>query len=265
MSDVILGVRDLRVEYHSRRAPAHVAVDGASFDMERGETLAIVGESGSGKSSIARALLRLIEPARGNVAFRPEPPEAPGSAALDWLALPRRELRRWRPRMQIVFQDPSTSLSPRQRVRETLAEVFALHGVRRGPELEHRVLRALDEVGLAAELGARFPHELSGGQRQRVALARALAPGPSLLVLDEPLSALDVSIQAQIANLLLELRELHGLSYLFISHDLALVRWIAERVLVLQAGHVVESGSVAEVFGAPRHAHTRALIAALEP
>jgi microcin C transport system ATP-binding protein len=236
-----------------RRAVGHVrAVDGVSVTVREGETVGLVGESGSGKTTMALAALRL-EHATGRIDFAGE-----NVAALD-----RRALRRLRARMQIVFQDPFGSLSPRMPVGDIVAEGLRVHepGLSRA-ERARRVAAELEEVGLPADAADRYPHEFSGGQRQRIAIARAMVLKPRFVVLDEPTSALDMSVQAQIVDLLRRLQQVHGLAYLFISHDLKVVRALAHRVVVLRHGRVVEQGSADEVFARPRDAYTRALMAA---
>jgi ABC-type microcin C transport system duplicated ATPase subunit YejF len=210
-----------------------------------------VGESGSGKSTVARMLLRLVEPTAGAVRY----------GGVDLLAAGSGEMRAMRRRMQIVFQDPFAALNPRMRVREILAEPFAIHRVR-GLVLRDRLELMLREVGLDGSALERFPHEFSGGQRQRINIARALALRPEFLVLDEPVSALDVSVGAQVVNLLRELQRVHGLTYLFISHSMPLVRYLCDRVAVMQRGRLVELGECEQVCDAPRDEYTRRLIAA---
>ena len=228
------------------------ALRGVDFEIPAGRTLGLVGESGSGKTTVGRIVSRLIEPDAGSIRFQGE----------DWLALGGRELRRRRRDLQVVFQDPQTSLNPRMRAADQIAEPLRVQGLARGRRLRERVLELLRDVGLPHEAGDRLPRELSGGQRQRVAIARALATGPRLVVCDEPVSALDVSVAAQIVNLLLDLRERAGLSYLFISHDLAVVSRIADRIAVLYLGRVVEEGPTDEVSAHPLHPYTHALVAA---
>ncbi|HMJ11594.1 MAG TPA: ABC transporter ATP-binding protein [Polyangiaceae bacterium] len=230
------------------------AVDGVSLHVGKAETLGLVGESGSGKSTLGRALLRLIEPTRGRVLFD----------GRDITELRERELRPLRRHMQIIFQDPFSSLNPRLTVRSTLAEALRIHGlVSSRSEEEARIEELLERVGLRPEAKQRYPHEFSGGQRQRIGIARALAVKPQFIVCDEPLSALDVSIQAQIVNLLLELQEEFGLSYLFISHDLKVVEYMSHRVAVLYLGKIVESAPAAALYEKRHHPYTRALMSAI--
>jgi oligopeptide/dipeptide ABC transporter ATP-binding protein len=237
-----------------RPVKAFEAVRGVSFDIRRGETLALVGESGSGKTTTARGLLRLTEPSAGTVTFD----------GIDVRAATTAALRRLRERMQIVFQDPYSSLNPRIAVGAALAEVLGVHRIgRAGRDRKERVVSLLADVGLGAEIASRYPHELSGGQRQRVGIARALAVDPELLVLDEPVSALDTSVQAQIINLLEDLQRQRGLAYLFVAHDLAVVHHTADRIAVMYLGEIVEEGPVDAVFEHPRHPYTEALLAAI--
>ena len=243
----LLVARNLVKQYGGRRV-----VDGVSLTLARGETLGLVGESGSGKSTVARMVLRLIEPTSGSVAFE----------GIDVLHLRSRPLRALRRRMSIVFQDPFGALNPRMRVRGILAEPFAIHGERPAEGLSNRLESLLSEVGLDASALDRYPHEFSGGQRQRINIARALALKPDLLVLDEPVSALDVSVGAQVINLLRSLQGSYGLTYLFISHSMPLVRYLCDRVAVMQHGRLVEEGSVLEVCDRPREAYTQRLLAA---
>ena len=255
----LVEVRDLRTYFPIRRGVlrrtvgAVRAVDGVSFDVRAGETLGLVGESGSGKSTTGRTLLRLEEPTSGRVTFEGQELATLGGPAL----------RRVRRNMQMIFQDPYASLDPRMRIGAAVREPLDVHGVGTPPEREARVLGLLERVGLEAAFARRFPHELSGGQRQRVGIARALATRPRFIVADEPISALDVSIQAQIVNLLAELKEELGLTYLFIAHDLSMVRHISDRVAVMYLGKLVETGDHDAVFDRPLHPYTRALVSAI--
>ncbi len=248
----LLEVRDLCVEYRSREGTFR-AVEGVSFDLSRGETLALVGESGSGKSTLGRAVLRLIEPCAGSIRFD----------GIEVRSLKGPALRALRRRMQMVFQDPYGSLNPRMRVGEIVGEPLQVHRLATAVERKAQVAALLARMGLPEDAAGRFPHAFSGGQRQRIGLARAVALRPELIVADEPLSALDVSVQAQVVNLLLELQQELGLSYLFIAHDLRVVRQIAHRVAVMHRGRLVEVGPVDQIFNAPQEPYTRALLAAI--
>ncbi|MDH5577721.1 MAG: ATP-binding cassette domain-containing protein, partial [Betaproteobacteria bacterium] len=256
----LLEVKDLKVYFPIRRGVLRrtvgyvKAVDGVTLAVPEGRTLALVGESGSGKTTVGKAILQLIAPTAGSVRYAGEELTGLGRAAL----------KPHRARMQIVFQDPYASLNPRMRVADVLAEGMRALGVGASEaERERRIDAILEQVGLPAGAKRRYPHEFSGGQRQRIAIARALAVEPRLLICDEPTSALDVSVQAQILNLLRELQERLGLAYLFITHNLAVVEYLAHEVAVMTEGRLVEQGSAEQVLRAPRHAYTRALLAAV--
>jgi ABC-type glutathione transport system ATPase component len=244
---MLVEAQNLTKEYGASRV-----VDGVTFSIARGETLGLVGESGCGKSTVARMLLRLVEPTTGSVRFDGEDLVAAGS----------RELRTLRRRMQMVFQDPFAALNPKMRVREIVGEPFAIHGGYGRDAVRVRVAELMGEVGLETDALERYPHEFSGGQRQRINIARALALKPEFLVLDEPVSALDVSVGSQVINLLRELQRTHGLTYLFISHSMPLVRYLCDRVAVMERGRLVEIGDVLQVCDQPSEAYTQRLIAA---
>lgn len=233
------------------------AVDDVSFSIHRGETLSLVGESGCGKTTTARCILRALEPTAGAILFRTE-----RGKQLDISTLPRRDLRPLRREIQMVFQDPFSSLNPRMTVLDIVGEPLQLHGVRNRKERSDQVAELLRLVGLRGEYMRRYPHAFSGGQRQRIGIARALALRPSLIVADEPVSALDVSVQAQILNLLLELQERLKLSYLFVAHDLSVVKHVSDRVAVMYLGKIVEIARTEPLFNTPKHPYTEALLSA---
>ena len=247
----MLSVRGLKKYFGHGDHPVR-AVDDVSFEIAKGEVLGLVGESGSGKSTIGRSVLKLIDPTAGEVWFE-------GS---DLAHLSSRAMRPYRRRLQIIFQDPYASLNPRRRVGDTLDEAMAAHGLHPGVARGKRIAELLSLVGLAPEHARRFPHEFSGGQRQRIGIARALAVEPQFIVADEPVSALDVSIQAQVINLLSDLRERFGLTMLFISHDLDVVEYLCDRIVVLYLGKVMEVAGASELYRSPRHPYTEALLEA---
>ena len=254
MTAPLLEARSLSKAFPSRDGKGLVrAVNDVSLTLAPGETLGIVGESGCGKSTLARMLLRLIEPTAGQVLFQGE----------DLLTLPPAAMRRKRRDIQIVFQDPYASLDPRMSIARIIAEPLDIHGIGSKPERAEKVRELLSLVGLDPAAAERYPHEFSGGQRQRIGIARAIALEPKLVVLDEPVSALDVSIQSQILNLLDDLKARLKLSYIFISHDLSVVQHVSDRVAVMYLGRVVEEGEAGAVLGAPKHPYTQALISAV--
>ena len=258
--DPLLEVTDLVVHFPiksgilvDREVATVHAVDGVSLTLHEGETLGLVGESGCGKSTLCRAILQLVPPTSGAVRFAGE----------ELVGRSRRDLRPLRRELQMIFQDPFASLNPRKRVGQIIGDPIALHGVAKGAELKRRVLELLDRVGLQAEHYNRFPHEFSGGQRQRIGIARALALQPKLIIADEPVSALDVSVQAQIINLLEELQDEFGLSYLFVAHDLGVVRHVSDRVAVMYLGKIVETSASDALYRNPLHPYTNALLSAV--
>jgi oligopeptide transport system ATP-binding protein len=261
MSDTrpLLEITDLVKHYPVRagvlrRAVGTVhAVDGVSFSLGVGETLGLVGESGCGKSTVARSVLRLVEPSSGSIRLDGQ----------DITRLSKTDLRPHRRSMQIVFQDPFASLNPRMTAGDIVGEPLGVHGLATGREKQERVAKLFEQVGLRPDQMRNYPHQFSGGQRQRICIARALALGPRLIVCDEPVSALDVSIQAQVINLLIDLQREHGFSYLFIAHDLAVVAHISHRVAVMYLGRIVEIADKSELFGNPRHPYTQALLASV--
>jgi peptide/nickel transport system ATP-binding protein/oligopeptide transport system ATP-binding protein len=254
----LLEVRDLVKHYTShsllgRAAPPVRAVDGVSFSIARGETLGLVGESGCGKTSVGRTIIRLQEPTSGQALLD----------GVDLFTLGPDALRAMRRRVQMIFQDPYGSLNPRMTVGDAIAEGMDIHGIGTRAQRRARVLALLAEVGLDGGYATRYPHEFSGGQRQRIGIARALAVEPELIICDEPVSALDVSVQAQVLNLLSDLQRAHQLAYLFIAHDLAVVRQVADRIAVMYLGRIVEMGPAASVLETPRHPYTVALRSAV--
>jgi ABC-type oligopeptide transport system ATPase subunit len=254
----LLEVRGLVKEFPSgrgwfKKASVVRAVDDVSFEIQPGETFGLVGESGCGKTTTGRCVLRLVEPTAGEVRFK----------EMDVRRLSQADLRHARRHFQIVFQDPYSSLDPRMRIGAIIAEPLAIHGIGTRLERDAKVRELLALVGLDPAANTKYPHEFSGGQRQRIGLARALALEPSLVVLDEPVSALDVSVQAQVVNLLLDLQQKLGLTYLFIAHDLRLVREVCDRVAVMYRGRIVETAPTPAVFDAPAHPYTRALLSAI--
>jgi peptide/nickel transport system ATP-binding protein len=251
VTDALLAVSGLKMYFGHPRRPVR-AVDDVSFEIARGEVLGLVGESGSGKSTIGRSVVRLIDPTAGEIRY----------AGTDLVRLRARALRPFRRRLQIIFQDPYASLNPRRRVADTIGEVLATHGLHAGNARASRVAELLSLVGLAPEHAQRFPHEFSGGQRQRIGIARALAVEPEFIVADEPVSALDVSIQAQVLNLLSDLRERFNLTMLFISHDLDVVEYLCDRIVVLYLGKVMEMAPAQALYRSPQHPYTQALLAA---
>jgi peptide/nickel transport system ATP-binding protein/oligopeptide transport system ATP-binding protein len=252
--DRILATRDLTMEFHVRsgfppRREVLRAVDGIDLDLGQGETLGLVGESGSGKSTLANLLVRLLRPSQGRILFH----------GRDIAQLHGQEMRRVRARVQMVFQDPQSALDPRMTLRKIVGYPLKLHRGLRGKALEKRIRKSLEEVGLDQVSLERYPHEFSGGQRQRIGIARALITQPECVILDEPTSALDVSVQAQILTLLQDLQARHGYGYLFISHDLSVVRFISNRIAVMYLGRIVETGPTETLFAHPLHPYTQAL------
>jgi oligopeptide/dipeptide ABC transporter ATP-binding protein len=261
MSDAapLLEIEDLKVHFPLRRgifgkpSGAVRAVDGVTLSMARGETLGLVGESGCGKSTLGNAILRVVEPTSGAIRL----------AGIDLARLEGEELRQARRRAQMVFQDPFASLDPRMRIGDSIGEPLLVHGLAHGEELRARVGELLSRVGLEPVHAARYPHEFSGGQRQRIVIARALALSPDLVICDEPVSALDVSVRGQILNLLLELQRGLGTAFLFVSHDLSVVRHVSDRIAVMYLGRIVELAERDALFRKPRHPYTEALISAI--
>jgi oligopeptide/dipeptide ABC transporter ATP-binding protein len=252
MSDALIQIRNLSKRFHTPSGIVH-AVDDVSFDIPRGSITGLVGESGSGKTTLGRTLLRLIEPSGGQIRFD----------GTDITSLPNTKMRDMRRRMQIIFQDPMSSLNPRLKVGDLIAEGLRAYGIGNRAERRDRVAALLDEVGLSADHMDRYPHAFSGGQRQRIGIARALALEPEFIVADESVSALDVSIQAQVLNLLLDLREKRNLTMLFIAHDLSVVNYLCDQVAVLYLGRLMEIGPAGAIHKTPAHPYTRALNSAI--
>jgi len=259
VSEPLLAVKDLRKHYVARRqwlrrpSPPILAVDGVSFELERGQTLSLVGESGCGKTTTAKSVMRLVEPTSGSVKLEGE----------ELTTLDSETMRQRRRNLQIIFQDPYASLNPRWRAGDIVAEPLRSYGGATKAERRERVQWLFERVGLRPETVSRYPHEFSGGQRQRLGIARALALSPKLIVCDEPVSALDVSVQAQVVNLLMDLQEEFGIAYLFVAHDLAVVRHISHRVAVMYLGHIVELATRDGLFADPRHPYTEILLSAV--
>jgi peptide/nickel transport system ATP-binding protein len=260
----LLEVTDLKKYFPVRRGLLRrqvgevKAVDGVSFTVGVGETLGVVGESGCGKTTLGRCIIRLIDATEGNVTLR-----TPGHPAVSLMELNSGDLRRARPHVQMVFQDPQSSLNSRMTVGDIVGEPLVVNGLLRGKPLTDRIIELLEAVGLRSSDMRRYPHAFSGGQRQRIGIARAIALRPSLIIADEPVSALDVSVQAQVLNLLTDLREQFGLSYIFIAHDLGVVEQVSQRVAVMYLGRIVEIGATEALFNTPKHPYTEALLSAV--
>lgn len=253
MSDNILEVRGLKKHFELGKDKKLKAVDGLNFHIRKGETLGLVGESGCGKSTVGKTLIRLYEPTEGEVVFNGK----------DVSKMNGKEKREFNRNMQMVFQDPYASLNPRMTVGDIIAEGIDIHGLYKGKKRKERVLQLLADVGLNPEHAGRFPHEFSGGQRQRIGIARALAIEPQFIIADEPISALDVSVQAQVINLFQNLQKQHGLTYLFIAHDLAMVKHISDRIGVMYLGKLVELTTSSELYESPLHPYTQSLLSAI--
>ncbi len=269
MSDPILTVENLKVSFPVfggvllRRIAEVKAVDGVSLELVRGETLGLVGESGCGKSTVGRAVVNILRALNYGVEVSGRILYHGANGPVDLLALSRSQMRPYRADIQMIFQDPYSSLNPRMTVGQIVEEPLKIHGDEPAPDRRVRVSRLLERVGLGAEQAGRYPHEFSGGQRQRIGIARALATRPKIVIADEPVSALDVSIQAQVINLMQDLQEEFGLSYIFIAHDLSVVRHISDRIAVMYLGNIAEVGPAEEVYRDPRHPYSKALLSAV--
>jgi len=250
-SETLLSVQGLTKQFETRSGTVR-AVDGVSFDVKRGTIVGLVGESGSGKTTAGRCTLRLVEPNDGKIVFD----------GVDLRTLPEREMRAYRSRLQIIFQDPYSSLNPRLRIDQIIGEALDIHRPVRGRARRDRIAELLQRVGLNPDAARRYPHEFSGGQRQRIGIARALAVEPDFIVADEPVSALDVSVQAQVLNLIQDLQQDFGLTMLFIAHDLSVVEYLCDEVVVMYLGRVMERGPSREIYAMPRHPYTQALLSA---
>ena len=263
-NNILLEVKNLKKYFpirsgFFRRISNYVrAVDDVNFFIKKGETLSLVGESGCGKTTTARCILRALEPTSGEIHFKTD-----NDTVVELANLPKRELRPFRQQMQMIFQDPFSSLNPRMTLFDIISEPLLVNGVKSRQERENRVTELLEVVGLAPEFMNRYPHAFSGGQRQRIGVARALALSPSLIVADEPVSALDVSVQAQIVNLMLDLQEELGVTYLFVAHDLSVVKHMSDRVAVMYVGKIVEIAETEALFNTPKHPYTEALLSAV--
>lgn len=249
----LIEVKDMKIHFQQKGGKVVKAVDGITFSIRKGETFGIVGESGCGKSTLGRGILRLIEPTEGKVFYN----------ARDMSTMSDKEMKELRQKIQIIFQDPSACLNPRRTMKQILMEPFRVHGIKDKEFVENRIRELVELVGLADYHLSRYPHELSGGQKQRIGIARALALNPELIVCDEAVSALDVSVQAQVINMLKELQETRGLTYLFIAHDLSVVKYISDRVVVMYLGTIVETAETEELYANPMHPYTKALLSAI--
>ena len=268
-SDAILDVQDLKVRFPvfggviPRKKSEVRAVDGVSFTLHRGETIGLVGESGCGKTTVGRAIVNILRAMNYRVEIEGKVLYHRGGDVVDLAALSRREMRRYRSDLQMVFQDPYSSLNPRMTVGAIIEEPLKIHTTQTKHERRDRVRSLLKKVGLSPAHATRYPHEFSGGQRQRIGIARALATNPKIVIADEPVSALDVSIQAQVINLMQDLQQEFGLSYIFISHDLSVVRHISDRIFVMYFGKIVESGPAEQVYSQPTHEYSKLLLSAV--